>query len=153
GQTTSLQYLATSVPEGWLSQEASKTLDFPVIKVEGADRETGAIAIHAIDDLKVTPLETKGLNPLLENEKANYGFADLPTTYAYYYDAPPYSAKLQVESLPASLIADIYAFYRVERDHTAVHYELAYTVRERRTRQLRFYLPSSTPEEIYLQGL
>ncbi len=153
GETTSLQYLASSVPEGWLAQEQSKSLDFPVIVVEGAQRESGAVAIHAIDDLRVTPLELNGLLPLLENEKANYGFADLPTTYAYYYDAPPYSAKLKVESLPASLTADIYSFYRVDRDHTAVHYEVAFTVRERRSRELRFYLPSSTPAEIALRGL
>ena len=152
GRATSVNFHATSTPKGWLGDWTERELEFPVVKIEGTNQEQGAIAVHSVDDMLVTPGKLTNLLPLLENEKADYGFADLPTTLAYYYETTPYAAALTVQRAAPSLTASTMSFFRIERDHTAAHYELTYAVRESRTREVSFSLPKDTPNEIAVRG-
>ncbi|QDU31570.1 hypothetical protein ETAA8_67290 [Anatilimnocola aggregata] len=144
---------ASSNPPGWLADWKEQTTTFPELILEGATRETGAIAVQTVDDLAVQPLELTGLVPLLENEKAAQGLGGVITAAAYRFESRPFAAKFRVERKQPSVAAEAFSFLHVLPDALKAHYELIYQVREARTRQLAFSLPASTPKEITILGL
>lgn len=144
---------ATSNPAGWLADWKEQTVTFPQLEIEGASRETGAIAVQTGDDLAVQPQELSGLVPLLESEKPEQGLAGVPTAAAYRFESRPFAAKFVVERKQPSLAAEVFNFLQILPDALQANYELIYQVREARTRQLVFSLPASTPKELTIQGL
>ncbi|WP_425615613.1 hypothetical protein NA78x_005542 [Anatilimnocola sp. NA78] len=144
---------ATSNPPGWLAAGKPQVATFPDFVIEGASRETGAIAVQTADDLAVQPQDLTGLVPLLENEKAATGLGGVITAAAYRFESRPFAVKFQVERKQPSLAAEVFSFLHVLPDALQAHYEIVYQVREARTRQLAFSLPIATPKEINIRGL
>ena len=152
-QTATVNFELVSTPAGWLADWTSQNVEFPQVVVEGATQDSGAVAAQTLDDLVVRPGNLTGLTPLLDAEKADFGLAELPTALAYRYQSRPFSLPLVLERTKPSLMAEVYSFFRIERDNLIAHYELTYDVREARTRRVHFLLPSQTPAEIAIRGL
>jgi hypothetical protein len=153
GSRGKISVRAVSNPPGWLGEWKQQSVTFPELRIEGATRESGAIAVQTSDDLAVQPVELTGLVPLLENEKAALGLAGLETAAAYRFETRPIAAKFTIERGEPSVAAEVFSFLQVLPDAVNAHYELIYQVREARTRQLEFSLPVTTPKEITIRGL
>jgi hypothetical protein len=153
GKSATVNFEAISTPTGWLSEWTTQAAEYPQVVVEGATLDTGAVAAQTLDDLIVRPGQLAGLTPLLETEKAAFGLADLPTALAYRFQGRPFSLALAIERKAPSIMAEVFSFFRIERDNLVAHYELNYDVREARTRRLYFLLPKETPTEIAVRGL
>jgi hypothetical protein len=151
GDKGTIKVRASSNPTGWLADWKEQSVTFPQLEIEGTTREVGAIAVKAGDDLAVQPTEVSGLIPLLSNDKEAEGLG--VTAAAYRFESRPFAAKFNVERKQPSLAAEVFSFLQVLPDAIKAHYELAYQVREARTRQLVFSLPASTPKEITIGGL
>jgi hypothetical protein len=153
GQPQSVYFHAVSTPAGWLGEWPDRPVAFPVFAVAGADRDVGAVAIEALDDLVVRPDKLTGLTPLDENEKAKYGLEGVPTSLAYRYEAPAYAASLIASRTAPRMTARTHSFLQINADSLTAHYELAYDVQDARTRRLSLRLPASTPAEVAIRGL
>jgi hypothetical protein len=153
GQTQTINYHMVHTPAGWLGDWTSQKVEFPKILVEGATNESGAVAAQAVDDLVVRPDTLSGVTPLLDNEKGAFGLGNIPTALAYRFENRDFAAGLIVERTAPSLAAQIYSFFKLERDNLVAHFELNYDVREARTRRVAFSLPLSTPAELTIRGL
>jgi len=153
GERGTIIVRASSNPAGWLADWKEQPVTFPQLEIEGATREAGAIAVQTGDDLAVQPQELSGLVPLLENEKQAQGLAGVTTAAAYRFESRPFAAKFTAERKQPSLAAEVFSFVQVLPDALKAHYEIVYQVREARTRQLVFSLPTTTPKEISIQGL
>ncbi len=153
GQSVQVNLQASSVPAGWLGDWNSISVSFPVFKVIGATRETGAVAVAVQGDLAVRPETTEQLTPLDKNEKEPFGFANTPTSLAYRFDGLPYQARLAVERIAPRLTAQTYSFFVVKPDVLTAHYEIVYDVEQAKVRRLSLSLPAGTPETLSIQGL
>ncbi len=153
GKSATVNFEAISTPAGWLAEWTTQAAEYPQVVVEGATQDTGALAAQTLDDLIVRPGQLAGLTPLLETEKAAFGLAELPTALAYRFQSRPFSLALAIERKAPSIMAEVFSFFRIERDNLVAHYELNYDVREARTRRLYFLLPKETPTEIAIRGL
>jgi len=153
GQTQTVNYQAQHTPAGWLAEWQSQQVEFPKFVVEDATSDSGALAAQAVDDIVVRPEELTNLTPLLENEKAAFGLANIPTALAYRFEKRDFSLALAIERTAPSIAAQVYSFLKIERDNLVGHYVLHYDVREARTRQVAFSLPLNTPAEIAIAGL
>ena len=153
GQRGKFIVRASANPSGWLADWKEQAVTFPQLEIEGASREAGAIAVQTGDDLAVQPQELTGLVPLLENEKQAQGLAGVTTAAAYRFESRPFAAKFTVERKQPSLAAEVFSFVQVLPDALKAHYELVYQVREARTRQLVFSVPTTTPKELTITGL
>ncbi|HEX5105189.1 MAG TPA: hypothetical protein VFV87_15320, partial [Pirellulaceae bacterium] len=153
GQTQTINYQAVSTPAGWLADWQTQKVTFPSLLVENATEISGAIAAQALDDLIVRPEAPAGLVPLLDKEKDAYGLGSIPTALAYRYESGDFSITLSLERTKPSLAAEVFSFFRLDRDNLIAHYELNYDVREARTRTLVFSLDKATPTEISIRGL
>ena len=153
GQTHTINYQALHTPPGWLGLWQKQTVEAPRLLVEGATSDSGAIAAQTLDDLVVRPDKLSGLTPLLENEKAAFGLGGIPTALAYRHESRDYALSLSLERTKPSLAAQVFSFFRLDRDNLIAHYELNYDVREARTRTLVFSLDKDAPTEISIQGL
>ncbi len=96
GQSRSYYFRAGSTA-GWLGQWRQQSLEFPVFQITGASRDLGAIAVRVVADMVVRAADAQRLTPLDANEKGKYGLENVTTQFAYRYEAPPYSLKLEVE--------------------------------------------------------
>lgn len=153
GQQQSILFQARLVPGGWLDSWATRELSFPAFAVRNASRDIGAVAVHALDDLRVRPVKLEGLTPLNENEKSAYGLAGVETSLAYRYDAPPYAAALAVERITPRVTAESFSFLRLERDALNAHLEVHYTVEQARHDRFTLRLPASTPLALAIHGI
>ena len=153
GQTQTVNYQALHTPAGWLAEWQTQKVAFPHLVVENSTSDSGAIAAQTLDDLVVRPDSPTGLVPLLDNEKAAFGLADIPTALAYRYTSRDYAMTLSLERTAPSLAAEVFSFFRLDRDNLIAHYELNYDIREARTRTLVFSLDKATPTEIRIEGL
>ncbi|MDX1945917.1 MAG: hypothetical protein SFU86_11010 [Pirellulaceae bacterium] len=153
GQTGTVNFEALSTPAGWLAPWETQTFDYPQFTIDGATRDRGALAAQTLDDLVVRPDKLAGLTPLIDAEKAEFGLADLPTALAYRFEARPVAATLVVSRTRPSLKAEVFSLFAIQPDNLLANYELSYEVREARTRQLAFSLPSTTPAELTVRGL
>lgn len=153
GQETRVLFQANHIPSRWLDEWTRIEADFPVFAVVGADRDIGAVAAEARDDLNVTPAALTRLTPLDANEKSKYGLGGSAESLAFRYESQPYAARLLVQRRAPRLTADTFSFFRVERDALAAHYEILYQVEDARTRQVALDLPLATPAALAIRGL
>ncbi len=153
GQTQTVNYQAIHTPAGWLAEWTTQEVTFPKVLVEKATSESGAIAAQTTDDLVVRPDWLAGLTPLLDNEKAAFGLGNILTALAYRFEDRNFSAGLIVERTLPSVAAQVYSFFKLERDNLVAHYELSYDVREAHTRRVSFSLPLGTSAELTIRGL
>lgn len=154
GSATSVNYTAVATPPGWLGDWSSRSVAFPVFVVDEVTRAEGGLAVHVQDDMTARPDKLENLTPLLDNEKREYGFGELPTALAFRYDSLPYSATLLIERTSPSISAQAISMLRLESDHVAAHYELDFSIESARTQKLAFSLPANaTPTEISVRAV
>ena len=109
----------------------------------GTDRDTGAIAVDARDDMIARADTVEGLMPA-------YDFSEAPNPggearLAYRFEGHPWRAHLVIERAEPRLTAQTYSFFQVERDALGAHYEVAFDIAGARTRSLSVLLPKDTP--------
>lgn len=153
GETATVLFQAERVPPGWLGAWDEQQVEFPRFVLADADRDIGAIAVRAEDDLAVRPDQLEGLLPLDENEKQKYGLAGIESNLAYRYDGQPYRTTLTVSRETPSITARSYCFVRLAPGTMIAHYEAVFEIRQARTRRLSLLLPASTPASLAIRGL
>lgn len=153
GAPSSIFFRAVRTPPEWLTRWTRAEIEFPVFAVADADRDRGAVAVAARDDLAVRPGPLVGLTPLDDAERADYGLAGMDLRLAYRYDGQPYEAKFLAERVEPWIAARTHSFLKVELDGLAAHYELSFDIQQAAARSVAFSLPETTPAEIALRGI
>lgn len=155
GEVTSVLFKASRVPAKWLGNWPAQTVEFPrfVVKDAARDRDIGAIAVRADDDLVVRPDELTGVMPLDEKEKGNYGLAGVESNLAYRYDGQPYQATMTVTRQTPTITARSFSFLHIAPGSLTAHYEIVYDIQQARTRRLSLLLPEETPTSLLIAGL
>jgi hypothetical protein len=151
GTPYQVELRATQIPSGWLDGWENRQVDFPLIRVQDAVIERGAIAALAINDLVVRPITLDGLSLLNEQEKEEFGLTT-KSDLAYRFESMPYSGQFSVEPNKSQLTARTFSFYTLTPQGLAAQYEINVTVREATTRHLTISLPEQTPEEVLIWG-
>ena len=88
GQVYVASFRAQYTPPGWLSPGQSQSLEFPMFRVADAQRDEGAVAVAADEDMEVRPEKVDRLVPITEAEMARFGLAAGATNLAYRYEGP-----------------------------------------------------------------
>ena len=150
-------FRAQYTPPGWLSPWKSQSLEFPMFRVADAQRDEGAVAVAADEDLEVRPEKVERLVPITEAEMARFGLANAATNLAYRYEGPgghhthrrrsPSSARSRGPPRGPSPSS------RSLPDVLKAHYVVIYTIEDAKTRRLALLLPASTPESLTIRGL
>ena len=152
GTTYQVEIHASHVPDTWLGEWDTQQIVFPVIRVQNADIERGAIAATAIDDLAVRPDTLESLSVLNEQEKQEFGLTT-QSDLAYRFDVMPFNGVFTVEPTESQLTARTASFYKITPQGLAAHYELDVAVREATARRITVSLPESTPDEVTIWGI
>ncbi len=153
GQVYVANFRARYTPPGWLSPWKSQTLEFPMFHVADAQRDEGAVAVVANEDMEVTPEKVERLVPITEGEMARFGLPKGATNLAYRYEAAGGKATIAVDRTKSRVTARTFAFFQVEPDVLRAHYVVIYTIEDAKTRHLALLLPDSTPQSITISGL
>jgi len=153
GEMRTVLFQAVYVPAGWLGDWEEQSVEFPRFVIQNADRDIGAIAIRAENDLVVQPDQLENVVPLDENEKDNYGLAGIASDLAYRYDGQPYRTTLTVRRETPTITARSYSFLLLAPTGLTGHYEVIYDIRQARARRLSLVLPPGTPSSLTIQGL
>lgn len=158
GTASRISFEAESTPEGWIGdwKNGRRDVAFPSCVVLGANRDEGALAVHAGDDLEVRPGDPqlfKNVTPLDANEKARFGLGNVPSDLVYRYEGAAYSLAFVAERATPTITARTFSFLKIESENLAAHYELVFNIDRAGTQQLAFWLPPSTPESVTIRGL
>ena len=86
GQVYVANFRAQYTPPGWLSPWKSQSLEFPMFRVADAQRDEGAVAVAADEDMEVRPDKVERLVPITEAEMARFGLAAGAMNLAYRYE-------------------------------------------------------------------
>ena len=146
-------FRARYTPPGWLSPWKSQSLEFPMFRVADAQRDEGAVAVVADEDMEVRPEKVERLVPITEAEMARFGLPKAATKLAYRYEGAGGKATIAVDRRKSRVTARTFAFFQVEPDVLKAHYVVIYTIEDAKTRRLALLLPDSTPESLTIRGL
>lgn len=144
---------AKSVPTDWLTSWQQKELGFPHFEIQQASTTRLAVAIQASDDFELEPVRMEGLSPLFENEKARYHLAQMKTAIALSGESNIWELQIKAQRTPPRKIARIYNHIALQNNAWQFDHQIQYEMAQGSVQELRFSLPSSTPEEIALQGI
>ncbi|MGO9115197.1 MAG: autotransporter-associated beta strand repeat-containing protein [Thermoguttaceae bacterium] len=153
GQIYVASFRAQSTPPGWLSPWKSQTLEFPMFRVADAQRDEGAVAVAAEEDLRVQPEKVDGLVPITEAEMARFGLTTGATNLAYRCKGSGGKATIGVDRTKSRATARTFAFFQIVPEVLKAHYVAIYTIEDAKTRRLALLLPDSTPEALTIAGL
>ncbi|MFZ5832693.1 MAG: hypothetical protein ACOY3P_21610, partial [Planctomycetota bacterium] len=153
GQEFPIYFDARRTPEGWLAPWQSQSMELPIFAILGADRDEGAVAVSASDDIAVRPEKLVNLTPLDAGEKQQYGLEAADAALSYRYQGRDYSALLALSRTAPQLTARTFSFFQLKPDVLVAHYEVVFHVEEARTRSLAVLLPAGTPAAAQIRGL
>ena len=153
GESYGIYVQAVRTPTSWLQSWKFQEVEFPMFRVVDARGDAGALAVAAADDLAVRVEQVTGLSPLDDNQKQEYGMADVEADLAFRFEQEAPSALFRVERTAPRITARTFSFLKFDREQLVARYEIAYEVDRARTPELSFLLPESTPREISLRGL
>ncbi len=155
GQTVNILFQATHSPNNWLSPWTEQSIELPKFQSVGDQtiQESGAIAVRALDDMKVRPLSMNGLIVISDKEKSQYGCGDVPTNLAWRYLNSTWQGSIEVTRLEPRVTGRVLLFAQIGPESVKNHVELIYDVEQARTQTLAFSLPENTPSEIAIHGL
>ncbi len=145
--------VAKSIPTDWLTSWQQKELVFPHFEIQQASTTRLAVAIQASDDFELEPVRMEGLSPLFENEKARYHLAQMKTAIALSGESNAWELQIKARRTPPRKIARIYNHIALQNNAWQFDHQVQYEMAQGSVQELRFSLPSSTPEEITLQGI
>ena len=159
GQIYVANFRARFTPPGWLSPWKAQAIEFPMFRVAEAQRDEGAVAVAAEEDLEVRPEKVDRLVPITAAEMARFGLTNAATNLAYRYEGSgagtmyPWSATIAVERTKSRATARTFAFFQIVPEVLKAHYVVIYTIEDAKTRRLALLLPASTPESLAICGL
>ncbi len=153
GAKRTLHFKATHQPDGWLDEWNNFEIRFPEFQIEGAYRDSGAIAVSALEDYGVRPASMEQLSSLDADELEAYGLDHESIDLAYRFERRPFSATLNFERTQPTITARAMSFFRIEADSLSAHYELIYQAQDAHTRALSFELPRDTSRAISIRGI
>jgi autotransporter-associated beta strand protein len=153
GQYYLANFRAELTPPNWLSDWKSQTVEFPMFRVAGTQRDEGAVAVTADEDMAVRPEKVEGLVPVTAAEMARFGMAGGAANLAYRYEGSAGKATIAVDRTQSRTTARTFAFFQVIPDLLRAHYVMLYTIEDAKTRRLSLLLPESTPEALKIHGL
>ncbi len=124
-----------------------------MFRVADAERDEGAVAVTADEDLEVRPDKVERLVPITEAEMARFGMAAGAMNLAYRYEGAGGNAAIAVDRTKSRATARTFAFFQIAAGVLKAHYVVIYTIEDAKTRRLSLLLPDSTPESISIRGL
>jgi hypothetical protein len=126
----------------WFQNGSEKSLQYPVIRIDGSANEQGTISIQNKfeDDWEIIPLQMEHLTALNKN-------------LSFQYLSTPFVLPLRLEKLQPRLKAGTISFYCFEPSLLRVRYEIDYFIEQASVRQLSLLLPASAPPTPSIQGL
>jgi hypothetical protein len=146
-------FRAQYTPPGWLSAWKNQSLEFPVFRVADAQRDEGAVAVAAEEDMEVEPDKVQRLVPITEAEMARFGLAAGAVKLAYRYEGAGGQATIAVKRTKSRATARTFAFFQINPEVLKAHYVVIYRIEDAKTRRLALLLPDSTPEKLTIRGL
>jgi len=153
GQIYVASFRAEYTPPGWLSPWKSQSLEFPMFRVADTQRDEGAVAVIAEEDMEVRPDKVDGLVPITAAEMARFGMANGAMNLAYRYEAAGGKATIAVDRTKSRATARTFAFFQIVPEVLKAHYVVLYTIEDAKTRRLALLLPASTPEALTIRGM
>ncbi len=152
GQVYVAGFRAQYTPPGWLSRWQSQSVEFPMFRVADAQRDEGAVAVAAEEDLEVRPEKVERLVPITAAEMARFGMPAGAMKLAYRYEASGGKATIAVDRTKSRATARTFAFFQVLPQALKAHYVVTYTIEDAKTRRLALLLPEATPEALTISG-
>ena len=150
--STKVFFRASRTPDGWLEKWESNQIDFPAVKIDGATKHTGAIALSTPEDLAIKPANVSKLELLDEADKQNFELDRNNAPLAYQFEAEDYQLNLELERLKPSIIARSYNFVIIQPTQMMVHAELVYDVKQASEGEFKFDLPLDSPKSISIRA-
>ncbi|MGA2253586.1 MAG: autotransporter-associated beta strand repeat-containing protein [Thermoguttaceae bacterium] len=124
-----------------------------MFRVADAQRDEGAVAVAADEDMEVKADKVERLVPITAAEMARFGLASGVTSLAFRYEGPTGKATVVVDRTKSRATARTFAFFQVTPEVLKAHYVVIYTIDDAKTRRLALLLPASTPESVTISGL
>ncbi|MDR0338465.1 MAG: hypothetical protein LBI18_15445 [Planctomycetaceae bacterium] len=142
GESIQFSLHASGNIRDWFQNRPEKSLQYPVIRIDGLANEQGIISVQNKfeDDWEIIPSQTEHLTALTEN-------------LSFQYLSMPFTLSLRLEKLQPRLKAGTISFYRFDPSLLCVRYEIDYLIEQASVRQLTLLLPASTPPTPFIQGL
>ena len=153
GQIYGVAFRARYTPPGWFRQWTSQSLEFPMFRVSGAERDEGAVAVAAEEDMEVRPDKLERLVPITTAEMARFGMTAGAMNLAYRYEGGGGKATIVVQRAKSRATARTFAFFQIVPEVLKAHYVVIYAIDDAKRRRLSFLLPDTTPESISIRGL
>lgn len=152
GTPANIRFRARRVPGDWLTSGGTGTLAFPDFDLPDVEAYSGGLAVQTHGELSLRATRLEGLTPMDENEKRRFGFPAAALSRAWRFEEPGYALELETTRLQAERQAEIFSFFRMERESLRARYEIIQTVRRARVRDLSFTLPVVLPATAELSG-
>ena len=123
-----------------------------MFRVADAQRDEGAVAVAADEDLEVRPDKVDGLRADHRGGDGSLrpGHA-ARSNLAYRYEGAGGKATIAVDRTKSRATARTFAFFQIVPDLLKAHYVVIYTIEDAKTRRLALLLPDSTPEALTIQ--
>jgi len=153
GQIYAVSFRAHYTPPAWLSQWQSQSLEFPMFRVAAAQRDEGAVAVMADEDMDVKADKAERLVPITTAEMARFGLAAGATRLAFRYENSSARATIAIDRKQPRATARTFAFFQILPGLIRAHYIVIYTIEDAKTRRLALLLPASTPKSLAISGL
>ena len=124
-----------------------------MFRVADAQRDEGAVAVVADEDMEVKADKVERLVPITAAEMARFGLSNGATSLAFRYEGSPGKATIVVDRTKPRATARTFAFFQIAPEVLKAHYVVIYTIEDAKTRRLALLLPASTPGTITIHGL
>ncbi|MDR2705229.1 MAG: hypothetical protein LBC02_05570, partial [Planctomycetaceae bacterium] len=142
GETVQFSLRAAGGIRDWFQNNTEKSLQYPVIRIQGSTNEQGTISVQNDfeDDWEIIPAQTEHLTALNGN-------------LSFRYSSTPFVLPLRLEKLQPRLKAGTISFYGFEPSLFRVRYEIDCLIEQASVRQLTLLLPASSPPTPSIHGL
>ena len=136
GQIYVASFRAQYTPPAWLSPWKSQSLEFPMFRVADAQRDEGAVAVVADEDMEVRPDKVERLVPITEAEMARFGLANGAMRPGLSLRTiPAGKATIAVDRTRSRATARTFAFFQIAPEVLKAHYVVIYTIEDAKTRR------------------
>ncbi|RMF43824.1 MAG: hypothetical protein D6753_04160, partial [Planctomycetota bacterium] len=153
GETSTIHLTARIVPDDWIGDWQSQTVEIRPVEVVGATDHIGAIEILPAGDLEARVVQSEELIVLSSAEKQEAGLSTDDAGAAFQFWEPSWSATLEVQKFAPRKVARTLNFVDLQPDSMRAHAELIFLIERAATSELVFSLPESTPTEISITAL
>ncbi|MDR1962890.1 MAG: hypothetical protein LBQ50_03830 [Planctomycetaceae bacterium] len=142
GESVQFSLHAVGSVKDWFQNDAEKSLQYPVIRINDSTNEQGNIFVRNQfeDDWEIIPFQMEHLIALNES-------------LSFRYSSTPFVLELRLKKSQPRIKAGTVAFYRFEPELLRIRYEIGYFIEQSSVRRLTFLLPAHTTSTPFIQGL